>query len=241
MTQIAAAWYADPAGSGQLRYWDGAAWTNHLRDPEPVAPPASLSFPPPRPTPYGSPSSAAVDPANPFGSYLSGFSGNQVAAGVQITQGALGSSGGPGIGGSIGLIVVGIVIFFGGTLLTNAMDASTTPAAGSVSGTGRVVELRMDEGVCSPVVEFTANGETYLAYALVGQQPCPFRIGDSAELTYLPSSPESSVRLQSDASGAGIFKIAIMGFSGLFMLIGVVTLVRRVLQLSREGRAWRTS
>lgn len=31
-------WYADPAGSSQERYWDGANWTANLRDaPEPVA------------------------------------------------------------------------------------------------------------------------------------------------------------------------------------------------------------
>lgn len=28
-----AAWYADPAGSGGLRYWDGQAWTDHVTAP----------------------------------------------------------------------------------------------------------------------------------------------------------------------------------------------------------------
>ncbi|MGE3810264.1 MAG: DUF805 domain-containing protein [Candidatus Nanopelagicales bacterium] len=34
----AAGWYADPAGSGQLRYWDGGGWTAHL-SPVPSAAP----------------------------------------------------------------------------------------------------------------------------------------------------------------------------------------------------------
>src|SRR3954447_15572697 len=52
MTQIPAGWYPDPdaqALPGRLRYWDGAAWTAHTHDPQPVAP----AYPPAYPAPYG--------------------------------------------------------------------------------------------------------------------------------------------------------------------------------------------
>lgn len=34
-------WYPDPGDTGQVRYWDGAAWTEH-RAPAPAAPPSSV-------------------------------------------------------------------------------------------------------------------------------------------------------------------------------------------------------
>jgi hypothetical protein len=40
---VPAAWYADPLQPGQLRWWDGASWTDHTSLPEPDAPLAVTS------------------------------------------------------------------------------------------------------------------------------------------------------------------------------------------------------
>ncbi|MGH1548398.1 DUF2510 domain-containing protein [Leifsonia poae] len=44
-------WYADPSGPGTVRYWDGAAWTQHVQ-PVPVAPVPTY---PPQSYPYYAP------------------------------------------------------------------------------------------------------------------------------------------------------------------------------------------
>jgi hypothetical protein len=53
---IPAGWYRDPAGSDQLRWWDGVAWTNNLA-PRPVPAPTPVAPTPvvPTPTVGGSP------------------------------------------------------------------------------------------------------------------------------------------------------------------------------------------
>jgi uncharacterized protein YbjQ (UPF0145 family) len=45
---VAAGWYPDPQGGGGQRYWDGAAWTEHVQPGAQAAPP-----PPPPPPPAG--------------------------------------------------------------------------------------------------------------------------------------------------------------------------------------------
>jgi uncharacterized protein YxjI len=40
-------WYPDPAGSGGTRWWDGQGWTEHVQQPAP--PPPAATVPPPAP------------------------------------------------------------------------------------------------------------------------------------------------------------------------------------------------
>jgi hypothetical protein len=57
-------WYADPSGPGALRYWDGAAWTQHVQ-PMPAAPIAPAPTYPPQPYPtYGGVAPAKNGKAN---------------------------------------------------------------------------------------------------------------------------------------------------------------------------------
>jgi hypothetical protein len=68
---ISAGWHSDPSGRHQLRYWDGAAWSDHVSDSgataiEPLgmaAPPPVPVAPPPPPPPPG----AGVAPAGGTG------------------------------------------------------------------------------------------------------------------------------------------------------------------------------
>jgi uncharacterized RDD family membrane protein YckC len=59
----AANWYPDPAGSGGLRYWDGAAWTEHWAPPPP--PYASWGVPPWKGAQLGLPADGPGALANP--------------------------------------------------------------------------------------------------------------------------------------------------------------------------------
>ena len=68
MTSTPPGWYEDPAGSGRLRYWSGAAWTEHyavaMAPPPPSTPPLPPATPPgPSTVPSGQ--SVTVGPDRP--------------------------------------------------------------------------------------------------------------------------------------------------------------------------------
>ncbi|RIJ08537.1 DUF2510 domain-containing protein, partial [Clavibacter nebraskensis] len=64
-----AGWYADPAGSDRLRWWDGTRWTDHLADAPAAAAAAAAAEPAAAPTsghvaPEAPAAPASAPPAN---------------------------------------------------------------------------------------------------------------------------------------------------------------------------------
>jgi hypothetical protein len=64
-----AGWYPDPAGSDELRWWSGAAWTDHLQpraQPAPAPTPSPMQWEPVAPMPQVSPVIGAAANAKPY-------------------------------------------------------------------------------------------------------------------------------------------------------------------------------
>jgi hypothetical protein len=75
-----AGWYADPAGSGGKRWWDGVQWTTHLQ----AAAPPQVAVQPQRVDPYAQASNpyglGAAQPAQQFAAQLATQPAQQLAA-----------------------------------------------------------------------------------------------------------------------------------------------------------------
>lgn len=102
-----AGWYQDPSSPGQLRYWDGAAWTEQIvarstaQPPSsaPSAPSQSQYAPPPNvPTPYST--SQYVTPPPSFGN-TAGFGNADALGNNYSSQGYMNPVSGMGMGRAI--------------------------------------------------------------------------------------------------------------------------------------------
>lgn len=234
MTQIASGWYDDPKGSGQLRYWDGIAWTEHLRPP--AAPPVMPA--PTMPPPYGMPAHdpyGTVTPGRPD-PYQRPVAFTSNGAGMNVT-----TQGSPRVFG-IALIVFGILFTLSslatmlpGLFMSAAFDDWSSAGPGAVETTGRVIDLRSEGADCTPLAEFTVDGETYQAIGQITYSPCNTAIGREVTVSYLPGDVGGSAIIADDSSFTDMFSGAFIGGGVIFTLVGVGMIVGGI-ALFRRGR-----
>ena len=74
-------WYADPAGSVALRWWDGGGWTDHLQAPAGASPAPSG-----QPAPGWAPSAPAATSRRPSARLLAALGALVVAAGGYVAS-----------------------------------------------------------------------------------------------------------------------------------------------------------
>jgi hypothetical protein len=73
--------------------------------------------------------------------------------------------------------------------------AMTSAPANATVVQGRITSISVnDRGLCSPVAEFFVDGVGHTAHAAVAQQPCPWHVGDTIAVSYLPGSAETTAR-----------------------------------------------
>jgi hypothetical protein len=145
------------------------------------------------------------------------------------------SSGGGGlsslasIGGNIWGIILGL-IFIGGAVVTlQLIDSANAAAPGSVIVSGTVSKITMDGKYCSPDVDFIADGATYVVQSSLAISPCPWHVGQSATVSYVPGKVESTATV-TDSAGTGpitIGKYASIAIGAAIILRNGYSIYRR--------------
>lgn len=182
-----------------MQYWDGIQWTEqHMSMAElPVS-----QLPPPAP--------------------LDGEHRLESPRGRQVQL--------AGVSGAIFLILFGLTFLGIGSipLASNLRDAvSSKPAVEAT-----VVDLEWsysssrrsssNSRSCSPVTNYTVDGQEYTAYSSHYRSPCAWSVGQTVEVLYDPANPQDS-RVKDSGVGftAALFPLIGLGIVGFGVTLGV--------------------
>ena len=198
MSSIPPGWYPDGSPANTMRYWDGRAWTEMELPPQTEA--AARFFG--ARGPFVQPRSTGVTHTVQLTPEQSRIVGPIVA----MFFGAV-------------LLVFGAIGLGMTTLTSTVFDGFNEPPAGSVETTATVIGIVFDdEGNCSPMLEFLADGDTVQVKAPLAASPCQWAEGDSVIAYYVPGKAQQTGTTLFTEGSADMFE----GIFGMFNLINPV-------------------
>jgi hypothetical protein len=105
-----------------------------------------------------------------------------------------------GIGGNIWGIIFGIFCIVGAIVAIQIIESANAAAPGSVSVNGTVSKLDLDGEYCSPEVDITVDGEQWIVSSGLAVKPCPWRLGQTVPVSYVPGQVESTATVTDSTS-----------------------------------------
>lgn len=202
-------WYPSPHFPGMMQYWSGTEWTPRLSSPDSI------------PTTHDERASQVASES------MHGES--QIPATIGMIIG--------GIWTGVGLLALLIITLFAGPAIVGFAQYNGAPTA-----IGTVTDLRAWEdspggekslgmpGACAPEASFTVDGVEYAAHTRSFSSPCPWRVGQTISVTYLPVDITQSAAFTGEKQFSGWMLMPIAGIvltlPGAWMFIASLRLLR---------------
>jgi len=221
MSSVPPGWYPDGSPENSVRYWDGRDWTQYTSN----EPPGNIA------------------PNNMV--FNNGLFNNRVTSNRLITLTPEQSRKALPI---VAMVTGGVLIVFGligwgfTSLTTTLFDGFNDPPEGSVETKALVVDIVFDsEGHCSPVLEFTDEGDPVRVTAPLRATPCQWAKGETVVAYYVPGRLQQTgtTRFTTDVDSTSGSVMAAANLINPALIVGgcvvlVLGLWRRVVNSERS-------